>query len=62
MLIRATLATGNMAISTAPFFQDVPDRALSGILTPGGVEREPLLGRTQGSTPTPKPQEEEGAT
>ena len=36
------LATGNMAISTAPFFQDVPDRALSGILTPEGVEREPF--------------------
>ena len=36
------LATGNMTISTAPFFQDVPDRALSGILTPEGVEREPF--------------------
>ena len=36
------LATGNMAISTAPFFQDVPDRALSGILTLEGVEREPF--------------------
>ena len=45
------LATGNMAISTAPFFQDVPDRALSGILTPGGVEREPFWDALRAALP-----------
>ena len=45
------LATGNMAISTAPFFQDVPDRALSGILTPEGVEREPFWGALRAAFP-----------
>ena len=45
------LATGNMAISTAPFFQDVPDRALSDILTPGGVEREPFWDALRAALP-----------
>ena len=45
------LATGNMAISTAPFFQDVPDCALSGILTPGGVEREPFWDALRAALP-----------
>ena len=45
------LATGNMAISTAPFFQDVPDRALSGILTPEGVEREPFWDALRAALP-----------
>ena len=45
------LATGNMAISTAPFFQDVPDLALSGILTPEGVEREPFWDALRAALP-----------
>ena len=45
------LATGNTAISTAPFFQDVPDRALSGILAPGGVEREPFWDALRAALP-----------
>ena len=45
------LATGNMAISTAPFFQDVSDRALSGILTPEGVAREPFWDALRAALP-----------
>ena len=56
------LATGNMAISTAPFFQDVPDRALSGILTPGGVEREPFWDALRAALPHLNRRRKEGAT
>ena len=33
--------SGQMAVSTAPFFQEVPDKALQGILPPQGVDAEP---------------------
>ena len=32
--------SGQMAVSTAPFFQEVPDKALQGILPPQGVDAE----------------------
>ena len=35
-------AAGHMAVSTAPFFQDVPDRALSGILPSEDVDSKTL--------------------
>ncbi|CAE7579192.1 GIP [Symbiodinium sp. CCMP2592] len=35
-------ASGHMAVSTAPFFQDVPDRALSGILPSEAVDSKTL--------------------
>ena len=34
--------SGQMAVSTAPFFQEVPDKALQGILPPQGVDAEPF--------------------
>ena len=34
--------SGQMAVSTAPFFQEVPDKALQGILPPQGVDVEPF--------------------
>ena len=34
--------SGQMAVSTAPFFQEVPDKALHGILPPQGVDAEPF--------------------
>ena len=34
--------SGQMAVSTAPFFQEVPDQALQGILPPQGVDAEPF--------------------
>ena len=34
--------SGQMAVSTAPFFQEVPDKALQGILPPEGVDAEPF--------------------
>ena len=38
----STPAAGHMAVSTAPFFQDVPDRALSGILPSEDVDSKTL--------------------
>ena len=34
--------SGQIAVSTAPFFQEVPDKALQGILPPQGVDAEPF--------------------
>ena len=34
--------SGQMAVSTAPFFQEVPDKALQRILPPQGVDVEPF--------------------
>ena len=36
------IGSGQMAVSTAPFFQEVPDKALQGILPPRGVDAEPF--------------------
>ena len=36
------IGSGQMAVSTAPFFQEVPDKALQGILPPQGVDAEPF--------------------
>ena len=41
--------SGQMAVSTAPFFQEVPDKALQGILPPQGVDAETL---SKGHSPT----------
>ena len=38
----STPAAGHMAVSTAPFFQDAPDRALSGILPSEDVDSKTL--------------------
>ena len=34
--------SGQLAVSTAPFFQEVPDKALQAILPPQGVDAEPF--------------------
>ena len=40
-----------MAVSTAPFFQEVPDKALQGILPPQGVDAEPFWDAIQRALP-----------
>ncbi|OLQ05931.1 Transposon Ty4-H Gag-Pol polyprotein [Symbiodinium microadriaticum] len=44
-------AAGHMAVSTAPFFQDVPDRALSGILPSEDVDSKALWKALEESMP-----------
>ena len=47
----STPAAGHMAVSTAPFFQDVPDRALSGILPSEDVDSKTLWNALEAGMP-----------
>ena len=58
----STPAAGHMAVSMAPFFQDVPDRALSGILPSEDVDSKTLWKALEEGMPNLNRKEEGAAS